>query len=99
MRKRVRVTTAMPVGSSDYKRVLANREILKNKHEDRMKAINLIAFSTPVTNKKLTPLEEAQRKYKCGNSASTKIFGRTIHIKYYELSHYINAGCALTWKW
>lgn len=71
MRKRVRVTTAIPIGSSDYKRVLANREILKNKHEDRMKSISLMTFSTDAA-KQMNSLRRHSKSY-------TKVFGNIVY--------------------
>lgn len=45
MRKRVKVTTAMPIGSSDYNSLKTKREILSATHEERMSAINMMTFS------------------------------------------------------
>lgn len=50
MRKRVRVTTAIPIGSSDYNNLKNKREILSATHEDRMAAINMMTFSVNPTS-------------------------------------------------
>lgn len=53
MRKRVKVTTAIPVGSSDYNSLKTKREILSATHENRMAAINMMTFSAkPVQHKR-----------------------------------------------
>lgn len=49
MRKRIKVTTAIPVGSSNYNSLKTKREILSATHEDRMAAINMMTFSVNPT--------------------------------------------------
>lgn len=50
MRKRVRVTTAIPIASSDYNSLKTKREILAAGHEERMKAISMMTFSVNPTS-------------------------------------------------
>ena len=50
MRKRIKVTTAIPVGSSNYNSLKTKREILSATHEDRMAAINMMTFSANPTS-------------------------------------------------
>lgn len=71
MRKRVRVTTAMPVGSSDYNSLKTKREILSATHEDRMKSISLMTFSTDTT-KQMNSLRRHSKSY-------TKVFGNIVY--------------------
>lgn len=85
-RKRVRVAVAMPIGSSDYKRVLANREVLKSNHEDRVKAINMMSFSTD-EKKQMASLRKHAKSY-------TKVFG---NIVYAEEAIILGAGMSLYW--
>lgn len=85
-RKRVRVAVAMPVGSSDFKRVLANREILKNTHEDRVNAISLMSF-TKDGKKQMNSLRRHAKSY-------TKVFGK---IVYAEEAIILGAGMSLYW--
>lgn len=85
-RKRVRVAVAMPIGSSDYKGLKTKREILKSNHEDRVKAINLMSFSTD-EKKKMNSLRNHAKSY-------TKVFG---NIVYAEEAIILGAGMSLYW--
>lgn len=71
MRKRVKATTAMPIGSSDYNSLKTKREILSATHEDRMKSINLMTFSTDAT-KQMNSLRRHSKPY-------TKVFSNIVY--------------------
>lgn len=71
MRKRVKVTTAIPIGSSDYNNLKAKREILSTTHEDRIKSISLMTFSTDAT-KQMNSLRRHSKSY-------TKVFGNIVY--------------------
>lgn len=55
MRKRIKRTTATPVGSSDFKHVQALREILRAGHEKRQQEISLMSFEAPKKTKDVLP--------------------------------------------
>lgn len=86
MRKRVRVTTAMPIACSDYNSLKTKREILKEGHEDRMKAISLMSFSTDTT-KQMNSLRRHSKPY-------TKVFGNVV---YADERIILGAGMNLYW--
>lgn len=71
MRKRVKVTTAIPIGSSDYNSLKTKREILSATHKDRMKSISLMTFSTDAT-KQMNSLRKHSKSY-------TKVFGNIVY--------------------
>ena len=82
MRKRIKRNTAIPVGSSDYHHVRALRESLEAGHDDRKKAISMMAFSEEAVSKEVLP---KHRQY------YVLCFGKKQYITYEEAMGYVQA--------
>lgn len=83
MRKRTRISTAIPVGSSDYRHLQAKREILRAGHEERVKAISMMAFSEPQEEKPTTLPKHRHYYVMC--------WGKRQYITYEEAVAYTEA--------
>lgn len=62
-RTRIKTTKATPVASSDYKHLLAKREILQAGHERRQEEISLMTFDEPKVSKETNGNLPKGRRY------------------------------------
>lgn len=79
-------TTAVPVGSSDYKTVIAKHEVLQAGHEKRMEDIGKMHFRE-VT---ITPSHYGQKPY-------LVIFGKKLNLRRGDVDRAENAGYKVYW--